>query len=77
MTEHHRTLIERAIATCGSQAKLADAIGCSQQQISYLLNAKRASAEMAVAIEKATGGKIGRAQLRPDLFDTRRTKAAS
>lgn len=63
-----KSLIEKAIELKGSQAKLAEAMGCSQQQISYLLKAKSVSAEMATAIDKATNGKVPRNKLRPDLF---------
>jgi DNA-binding transcriptional regulator YdaS (Cro superfamily) len=65
-----RTHIEAAVQLKGSQLKLAEAAGCSQQHISYLLRrAAQISAEMAAAIDEATGGRIPRARLRPDLFD--------
>lgn len=65
----HRDLLERAIRALGSQQKLAEAIGLSQQGVSYLLNnAPRVTAEVAIAIERATKGQIRREQLRPDLF---------
>lgn len=63
-----RTQVERAIRHHGSQAKLAEAIGCSQQQISYLLKAKSITAEMAKAIDDSTGGQVSRHMLRPDIF---------
>lgn len=63
--------IERAVARHGSQAKLAAAIGCSQQQIAYLLKARTISAEMALRVEAATGGAVNRHDLRPDLFGPR------
>jgi DNA-binding transcriptional regulator YdaS (Cro superfamily) len=64
-----RAHIERAVQIHGSQAKLAEAAGCSQQQISYLLHeADRISAEMAAAIDRATEGKVARQVLRPDIF---------
>jgi DNA-binding transcriptional regulator YdaS (Cro superfamily) len=64
-----RTQIEAAVQLKGSQLKLAEAAGCSQQHISYLLHeAISISAEMAAAIDRATGGQIPRARLRPDLF---------
>lgn len=64
-----RTHVEEAVRLKGSQAKLAEAAGCSQQQISYLLNeAESITAEMAAALDKATGGRIPRAVLRPDIF---------
>lgn len=66
--ENIKSHIERAIGILGSQSKLADAMGCSQQQISYLLRAKAISAEMAIAIDRATGGEVAREVLRPDIF---------
>lgn len=64
----HRELVEQAIKLKGTQANLAAAMGCSQQQISYLLAAKRISAEMAVAIDRATDGVVSKEVLRPDLY---------
>ena len=64
-----RPHIERAIKQFGSQAKLAEEVGCSQQYISWLLkDADQVSAEMAVAFERATKNTVTRHQLRPDLF---------
>jgi DNA-binding transcriptional regulator YdaS (Cro superfamily) len=57
-----------AISVHGSQAKLADAMGCSQQQISYLLRAKAVSAKMALRIEQATNGTVSRHALCPEIF---------
>ena len=63
----------RAIEAFGSQAKLAGAAGVSQQTISAALKGSRAiSAELAVAIEKATRGTVRRADLRPDIFSRER-----
>lgn len=64
----HRELVEKAIELKGTQSSLAAAMGCSQQQISYLLAAKRISAEMAVAIDRATNGAVSKEELRPDLY---------
>ena len=64
-----RIHIEAAVQLKGSQLKLAEAAGCSQQHISYLLHqAVGISAEMAAAIDRATGGQVPRAIMRPDLF---------
>lgn len=60
--------IERAITLHGSQARLAERMGCSQQQISYLLKASSITAEMALALDDATGGEVSKHQLRPDIF---------
>lgn len=62
--------IERAVKICGRQADLAEKAGCAQQTISKYLNGEiRVSAEHAVAIETATGGEVGRHELRPDLWE--------
>lgn len=60
--------IQRAVDHFGSQALLAERIGLSQQGVSYLLHANRISAEIAIAIDRATGGAVSKEQLRPDLF---------
>lgn len=62
--------IERAIALAGSQPKLARSSGLSQQHISKLVRGQRSpTAEVAVALERATNGAIGRWEIRPDLWD--------
>jgi DNA-binding transcriptional regulator YdaS (Cro superfamily) len=67
--ERHRALIQKAIDVVGSQGKLAKLLGIKQQGVSYFLHkADKVTGEMAVAIEKATNGKVTRSQLRPDLF---------
>ncbi len=66
---NHRELIEEAVKAVGSQAKLAEAIGLTQQGVWWLIHrGDKVSAEVAVAVEKATAGKVTRQQLRPDLF---------
>lgn len=63
-----REHIKRAVELKGSQEKLAEAAGCSQQAISFLLkDAKSITPEMALAIDKATDGKVSKFSLRPDL----------
>lgn len=64
-----RTLIQKAIDMAGSQKALADAIGTSQQRVSYIMgDAKNIPAEFAVAIDQFTKGTVSRRDLRPDLF---------
>ncbi len=62
--------IEKAIKTCGTQAKLASAIGVTQAAVSKWLSGSTIRAEYAVAIELATNSQVTRADLRPDLFGT-------
>lgn len=61
--------LRKAVELKGSQAKLAKAAGVKQPSIWKALRAGRPSAELAVAIERATEGAIRRHHLRPDLFD--------
>ena len=60
--------IEKVIKLFGSQPATADAIGCSQQQVSYMLFAPKVTAEMALKIDAATSGAISKHTLRPDIF---------
>lgn len=62
-----RQLIEKAISILGSQAKLADACGVKQPSIWQAKDTERCSAELAMAIEKATDGQVTAVELRPDL----------
>ena len=64
----HIQYVRRAIDDAGSQARLAARMGCSQQQIAYLLKARSISAEMALKLEEATRGKVGKSDLRPDIW---------
>jgi DNA-binding transcriptional regulator YdaS (Cro superfamily) len=53
--------IEQAIRAAGSQAKLAEMLGCTQQNVSAWLRRGYATPKQAVAIEQVTG--ISRATL--------------
>lgn len=60
--------IQRAIEAAGSQAKLAELSGFSQQLISKLLTGDRKiSATTALGISRATGGKVLLADLMPEI----------
>ena len=64
-----RELVRQAAEKAGTQAKLAEAIGLSQQGVSFLINeASSISAETAMAIDKFTQGEISKKMLRPDIF---------
>jgi DNA-binding transcriptional regulator YdaS (Cro superfamily) len=62
-----KLLLEQAIKHCGSQAKLADACGIKQSSIWQAKETDRCSARLAMAVERATDGKVTARQLRPDL----------
>lgn len=61
-------LFLKAIEIAGSERRLAQAIGFSQNAVwTARLNGK-ASAEMAAAIDKFTNGQVPKHALRPDLW---------
>lgn len=60
-------LIKSAVSLLGSQAKLAAACGVSQASIWQAIDSQRCSAELAMAIEKATESRVTARALRPDL----------
>lgn len=61
-------LLQAAITQLGSEAKLGAAAGYSQNAIWSAKRAGRVSAELAAAIDKATGGQVPRWRLRPDIW---------
>lgn len=61
--------IEKAVVEAGGQTSLANAIGVSPSFVNqWLTGARPVPATRCRAIEDATGGKITRAELRPDVF---------
>lgn len=59
--------LARLIQAAGSQSKLADAIGASQQIVSYWASKdKPLPAEYVLAAEAALG--ISRTEIRPDIY---------
>lgn len=62
-----RDLIQQAIDLLGSQEKLGAACGVKQSSIWQAKDTGRCSAELAMAIERATDGKVTARDLRPDL----------
>jgi pyruvate,orthophosphate dikinase len=59
------TALEKAITEAGGTAALARAISVTPQAISQW---ERVPAERVIAVEEATGGKVSRGELRPDLY---------
>jgi len=61
--------LERAIDLLGSQAALAKALKTKPQNVWNWINRdEKVPAEQVLPIEAATGGKVTRHQLRPDLY---------
>jgi DNA-binding transcriptional regulator YdaS (Cro superfamily) len=67
-----RDLIASAAHQMGSETKLATACGVTQNAIWQAKTRGRISAELALAIHRATRGKVGAHDLRPDLWISRR-----
>lgn len=71
-TGHHaKELVEEAIGILGSQHKLARAAGVGQQAISAILRGKTKTVTpaMAAKIDRATGGRVPKHKLAPEVFD--------
>lgn len=62
--------IQRAIKIVGTQQKLADALGLkSQGQVTQWVTGRRpVPPKQCIPIELATGGRVTRYELRPDVF---------
>lgn len=61
--------LEKAIDAVGSQAELAKALGVKPQHVwNWLHRDDKVPAEQVLPIETATGGKVSRHELRPDLY---------
>lgn len=63
-----KQLIQKAVDYHGTETKLGQATGYSQNAIWQALKKGRVSAEMAVAIDRATNGEVSKSALRPDLW---------
>lgn len=69
--------LQAALEIFGTQSAMAAAIGLRQQSVNDVFRAEReAPAKWCIPLEKATGGKITRHQLRPDLYPLDTEKAA-
>ena len=61
-------IVEEAIAAAKGLQPLADACGVKYQAIQKWRRQGKVPAERVLAVEAATGGKITRSQLRPDIY---------
>tara|TARA_B100000586_G_C19912435_1_gene343752 strand:- start:454 stop:678 length:225 start_codon:yes stop_codon:yes gene_type:complete len=67
--------LEKAIKIAGAQTKLSQAIGSSQQNISYWLRTGKVAPDKVILIERVTG--VSRHELRPDIYPPEDTKQAA
>jgi DNA-binding transcriptional regulator YdaS (Cro superfamily) len=58
--------LQKAVSIAGSQKALADQIGVVQSAVANWLKRESVPAEHCLPIEKATGGRVTRQELRPD-----------
>lgn len=68
--------LDRAVEIVGTQEALASAIGIKSPSISEWRQRGRVPAERCADIERATGGEVTRAELRPDLWGEQPQEAA-
>ncbi len=61
--------LKRAVKIAGGQTALARKVGTRQGNVwSWLNRTRRVPAEFVIKIEDATGGRVPRHELRPDIF---------
>lgn len=65
-----RDHIQEAVKRAGSEAKLGEATGYSQNGIWQAIRRGRVSPKMALAIHRFTQGDVPASSLRPDLWPT-------
>jgi DNA-binding transcriptional regulator YdaS (Cro superfamily) len=64
-----QSAIQKAVEVLGGRRELCAASGISEQAVSFwLAGSRQISAEYAIRVEEATGGRVTRSELRPDLF---------
>ena len=69
--------IHRAVDICGGPTKLSEVSGISLAAIHFWLAGDRTiSPEFALKVETATGGKVTRGELRPDIWGPAPARAA-
>ena len=64
-----KTPIIRAVHIAGSQKRLSELVGCSEQTVSAWIKRESIPAERCPDIERATNGAVTCEELRPDLSD--------
>ena len=62
-------LVSSAIEQFGSEQKAADAFGVSQPVVNHAKRTGRVGPKLAMGIDRATHGRIGKHELRPDLWE--------
>lgn len=60
--------IQKAVETVGGATALGSLLGVSRQVVEYWVKARRVPAERVLGVERATGGKVTRHELRPDIY---------
>lgn len=68
LNQRVRNAMQRAVDLYGSEAKLAEAVGVSQPAVSKAKLTGKVSDRLAIAVHRATGGRVPGNELRPDLW---------
>ena len=61
-------VVEKAIAAANGLQTLAEACGVKYQAVQKWRRQGKVPAERVLAVEEATGGKVSRHELRPDIY---------
>lgn len=70
--------LKRAVSIVGTQRELGEKCDVSQQNVwNWIHVLKGAPAKYCTKIEQATGGKVSRHELRPDIFGDQPIQKAS
>jgi DNA-binding transcriptional regulator YdaS (Cro superfamily) len=62
-----QTVLQKAVAIAGSQAKLAEAVGVTQQTVSYWVANNQVGAKHVLAVSRLTG--LAPHDLNPEVFE--------
>lgn len=60
--------VQRAVDVCITQSALAEKLGVRPQAVQQWVASGRVPAKRVIAVERATGGKVTRYELDPDLY---------
>lgn len=68
MSEENRALVASALEDFATEQKAAEAFGVSQPVVNEAKRTGKVGPKLAMGIDRATGGKISKSDLRPDLW---------
>ena len=60
--------VQRAVKACITQSALAEKVGVRPQAVQQWVASGRVPAKRVIAVERATGGRVTRHELDPELY---------